>query len=134
MDYYFTAVNDEAALSALALPAGPTPLSSFASAEAKDVLACPHLEQLVEAATGKSGPTLVPELITLHPDPMITRLPDSLRDDLAAIAVTAEVAKRWAAELWGYEAEEALAVAADVVWVARVARDSGQPFYWWSEL
>ena len=134
MDYYFAATSDEAALKARDLPAGPTPDSLFASAEAKYVMACPHLELLVAAATGKSEPTLVPQLVTLWPDPMLTRLPDQLRDDLSKIEVNALVAEKWAGELWGYEPGDAARVAADVVRVAKAARDAGQPLYWWSEL
>ena len=110
-------------------------------------MACPHLEQLVAAATGNVGPSLIPELKTLWPDAtppgsefsfepgtMITRLPDSFRDDIAAIEVVPSVAEVWAAELWGFEPAHAATVAKDIVRVARAARDTGQPLYWWSEM
>ena len=145
MDYYYTAIDDASALGAKNLDGGPMPGSSFESAEAKDVMACPHLEQLVAIASGKRGPSLVPQLKTLWPEPsaagagfepglMISRLPDSLRDDLAGIEVTQTVAEQWAAELWGFELGHAAVVAGDIVRVARAARDSTQPLYWWSEM
>ena len=67
MDYYYIAADDFTALTARDLEAGPKPGSSFVSAEAKDVMARPHLEQLVAAATGIVGPSLIPELKTLWP-------------------------------------------------------------------
>ena len=144
MDYYYTACSDSAALTAKDLAGGPAGKSSFGSAEAKDVLACPHLEQLVTIATGNSQPSLVTQLQTLWPEPgspnelepgtMITRLPDSLRDGLAMIELTPAVAEAWASELWGFDPIRAATVATDVVRIARQARDSGQPLYWWSEM
>ena len=147
MDYYYIAADDLTALTAKDLESGPKPGSSFVSAEAKDVMACPHLEQLLAASTGEVGPSLVAELKTLWPEPppagsefsiepgtMITRLPDSLRDNIAAIEVTESVAEVWAAELWGFEPAHAATVAKEIVRVARVARDTGQPLYWWSEM
>src|SRR6476620_6478861 len=116
MDYYFQAADDQAALQARDLPSGPTPDSVFGSVEAKDVIACPHLEQLVKISLGKSGPSLVPKLVTLWPlpsltdasvefgpDPSIMRLPNELRDDLAMVSADADVAERWAAAMWGWQ-------------------------------
>ena len=147
MDYYYIAADDRTALTAKDLESGPTPGSSFVSVEAKDVMACPHLEQLVAASTGKVHANLVPELRKLWPEPpppgselsfepgtMITRLPDSLRDNVALVEVTQSVAEVWAAELWGFEPTHAAAVAKDIVRVARAARDTGQHLYWWSEM
>jgi hypothetical protein len=141
MDYYYTAPDDAAALSARDLPGGPMPGSVFASAEAKDVLACPHLEQLVGLASGMVGENLVPQLKTLWPKPesfepgtMITRLPETLRDDLAEMEMTPAIAENWAAQLWGFEPDHAAAVGMDIIRIARSGRDAGQPLYWWSEM
>lgn len=148
MDYYFSAANDAAALVAMELPAGPVPGSpGFDSVEAKDVLACPHLEQLVGIATGRSGPSLVPQLRVLWPEPpaaedsfefvpgaSIMRLPDSLRDDLTGIELTSAVAEGWAAELWGFEPNHARNVAEDLIRLAKAARTENRSIYRWSEM
>lgn len=146
MDIYFVAASDAAALEVKDLTAGPTPNSNFDAVEAKDVMACPHLEQLIEIATGKSGPSLVPLLVTLWPDPrsfgdeagyvpgpMICRLPDALRDDLARLAIDGDVAERWAAELWGYDPSDAWPIAEQMVALASRALAAGHALYWYSE-
>ena len=145
MDYYFAASSDEMALDARELAAGPTPDSQFGSVAAKDVMACPHLEQLVEFATGKKGPSLVPQLKTLWPEPVddpadyvpgpsLMRLPDALRDDLADVDVTPEIAAQWAGAIWGFDPNHAATVATAISDLARRAREAGQSLYWWSEM
>ena len=143
MDYYFIAADDAAALTAKDFDAGPAPHSGFISAEAKDIMACPHLEQLVSAFTGTARPSLVAELQNIWPESnvdgdesglFITRLPDQLRDDLAAVEVTPAIAQAWASELWGFEADDAAMVANDIISVARQGQTSGQSLYWWSSL
>jgi hypothetical protein len=145
MDYYFAAPDDSAALEARHLASGPTPDSKFHSVEAKDVMACPHLEQLVELASGKKGPSLVPQLKTLWPEPVddpadyvlgasLMRLPDGLRDDLAQVEVTPDVAAQWAGAIWGFDPDHAGSVATAISGLARRARETGEQLYWWSEM
>lgn len=151
MDYYFTARDDNAAAEARNPPAGPAaadpPLDCV---EANDIIVCPHLEQLVEAATGRAQPSHVEQLQVLWPppgtpppedenspfltDPSITRVPDGLRDSLADIEPTESIAQRWSEELWGVEPDQALRTAQDISALARRARDAGQALYWRSEL
>lgn len=79
-------------------------------------------------ATGKSGSSLVPEPEVLWPEPpgcnpgpSITHLPDSLRDNLADVAMTAELAAGWAKEVWEFDPAHALAVVTELVQLARAA-------------
>jgi hypothetical protein len=147
MDYYFQAADDEAALNARNLKSGPTTESAFRSVEAKDIIACPHLEQLVEISLGKRRASLVPKLVTLWPvrlqpndpagygpEPSIMRLPNELRNDLAEVSVSGDVAERWAAQMWGCTPERARAVAQALVHLAQSARDTRQCLYWWCEV
>lgn len=145
MDYYFSAADDAAALCAKDLSGGPIPGSpGLDSVEAKDVLACPHLEQLVTLATGKTGPSLVPELDVLWPaapdesfefvpGASIMRLPDSLRDNLADVEMTSEVAASWADAIWGFDEGHASLIAERIVRLSKAAKSENKSIYWWSE-
>ncbi len=148
MDYYFSAASDAAALSAKDLPAGPAPGSDgFLSVEAKGVIACPHLEQLVSIATGNIGNSLVPELSTLwpsspeassesdlEPGPSIMRLPDSLRDALGEVVMTQQIAAAWANELWDYDLTDAERVGTEIIQLAKAAKAEHKSLYWWMEI
>jgi hypothetical protein len=148
MDYYFSAADDGAALRANQIDGGPVPgCDDVDSVEAKDICPCPHLEQLVAFSTGKTKASLVPELKCLWPDasawmsvgeegppPSISRVPDSLRDDLAEIDLSPALAERWSEELWGYDSDGAQSVGERVVQLARRARAQNKSLYWWCEV
>lgn len=147
MDYYFAAADAAEAIGALELPA---PSARFDAVEAKDVMPCPHLDQLIEAATGAPVASAVSELRTVWPPadtpppaddnspwlsgPTLSELPRRIRDALAEIAVTPAVGQAGAEALWGFDAETAQRLATDIVGLARRARAEGKPVFWWSEL
>lgn len=147
MDYYFAAADAAEAIGALELPAPPARLDAV---EAKDVMPCPHLEQLIEAATGAPVASAVSELRTVWPPagtpppaddnspwlsgPTLSQLPQRIRDALAEIAVTPAVGQAWSEALWGFDPETAQRLALDIVDLARRARTEDKPVFWWSEL
>lgn len=148
MDYYFAAVGPAEAVSALELASGPG--ERFDTAEAKDVMPCPHLEQLIEAATGKPVASAVSELRTVWPPadtpppvddtspwltgPTLSELPERIRDGLADVEVTGSMAEAWSEALWAHDAADAHRVAEAIVGLAQRARSAGSRLYWWSEL
>ena len=151
MDCYFSAIDEGEALSARDLTGGPAPENdAFDSVAAKDIIVCPHLEQLIGAATGAVVPSAVAELRVLWPpagtppptgegslfltEPSITEVPDRLRDALADVPVTQAVAEAWSGALWGYGPDDAFRVASGLVDLARRAQSAGRHLYWWSEL
>ena len=145
MDYYFSAASDEEALRAKDLPAGPMPGSEgFDSVEAKGVLGT-ALEELVAMSKGSSSPMVMAGTFPLWPEypsnpeeyepgSFLTRLPDHLRDELAEVEVTADLAAKWADEIFGYEPAEAERVAKSIIQLARAGRDTNRSIYWWSEM
>ncbi|MEQ7873522.1 hypothetical protein ABDK56_05905 [Sphingomonas sp. ASV193] len=143
MDGYFAAKDDEKALAASADGAGPYRL--FETIEVNGVFPCPHLEQLVEAAGGETQPTMIRDLAQIWPEPVtdpkdyvpgpsLHRVPDLLRDRLAAIAVDAGIAERWAPALWGVTPADAETVGRAITDLARRAQGAGERLYWWAEL
>jgi hypothetical protein len=61
------------------------------------------------------------------------RLPDVLRDRLAEVALTPDIAAAWAAEIWGLDADGAGPLAQRLIGLARAARDGNRVLYWWME-
>lgn len=145
MDYYFSAASDEEALRATDLPAGPMPgTQGFDSIEAKGVLAT-ALEELVAMSKGISSPLVMAGIHPLWPEypsnpedyepgSFLTRLPDDLRDDLADVDVTPDLAAEWLDEIFGYEPAEAERVAKSVIQLAHSARATNRSIFWWSEM
>ncbi len=145
MDYYFSAQSDGKAFRSKDLPAGPMPGSErYDSVEAKGIWST-ALEELVAKSKGTSSALVMAGVLPLWPETpknpedfepgaSLTRLPDSLRDDLAELEVTPSLAAEWSDELFGYEPEDAEQAALKIVHLARAARDRNRSVYWWSEM
>lgn len=145
MDYYFSAASDAEALRAKDLPAGPMPgTNNFDSVEAKGVWGT-ALEELVAMSKGTNSAMVMAGTFPLWPETpenpedfepgsSLTRLPDSLRDELAELEVTPSLAAKWADGLFGYEPEDAERVAKSIIQFAGAARDQNRSVYWWSEM
>ena len=111
-DFYFAAESDDEALRRCNLPNGPMIGGTLEGIEAKNVMGT-ALEELVAIATGEENKLTVartkplwPEMPTnpadYVPGPFLTRLPDALRDDLAAVEMTPASVTSWSRELFGY--------------------------------
>jgi hypothetical protein len=154
---YFRAADDDAAratheLVGGPLTTGPGEVGAFDGVGTKGIFPDPHLEQLVARAANvpygrglrtswglwppPDTPPPVDETSPWLTDPSVERLATRLRDAVAAIgtADVAEVGTAWAADLFGFKAEEAADVVAGLAALARRARESGQELYCWSSL
>ena len=116
----------------------------FDSVETKGIWGT-ALEELVALSRGTSSAMVMAGIFPFWPESperpeefepgaSLTRLPDSLRDELAELKVTPSLAAKWADGLFGYEAEDAEQAAKRIVRFARAARDQSRSIYWWSEM
>lgn len=145
MDYYFSAESEAEALRASNLPAGPMPGSEgFDSIEAKGIWGT-ALEELVAMSKGISSSLVMAGVLPLWPETpdnpedfepgaSLTRLPDSLRDELAELKISPSLTAKWADELFGYEPDDAEQAAKRIIQLARAAQNQGRSVYWWSEM
>lgn len=146
MSYYYSAADDAAALRANDTPAGPHPgHPDYDSIDERGVLASPHLWELTALAEAIPYTDHTRELVSIWPprtaEPptgpiaqTVQRLPDGLRDDLAAISADAGLAARWAPSVYGMTADEALGFVTALSGLANRARAAGQHLYWWATL
>jgi hypothetical protein len=145
---YFTAVDDATALGSRE-HGGPLAGTTPGAVDARGVIPLLAMPQLLALARGDE-PVLDLGLVShLWPrmpadphadrswmaEPVLERLADRLRDDLAAIDAgrAAELAARWAPVIH-WPVEECEALVRDLVALATRARDEGRPLYGWYRL
>ncbi|NTZ44088.1 hypothetical protein G7A66_13565 [Altererythrobacter sp. SALINAS58] len=145
MSFYYSAIDDNDAIRANDVQGGPCPdTSDFPSIHEQSVMASPHLWELTAIANGTPYRDCTSELVPVWPagecstaEPIaqfIQRLPDTLRDDLADIDNTPEIAATWAKSVWGMQPDQATKFINEVRELADQARSVGEHLYWWSSL